>query len=325
MLSENSVSTPEQMLVDVLTAEEMSVYCVYEPDLVDPFPETPARVLARRGLLRRIQSTQAQVNRLQAMQYEAVAEFARKAEDRSAVARELALALAISPRMAENQIELAEALVSRLPETLKAMQRGEIDAYKAGRIHEPSAALTDEQAREVDAIMAGRIGRKDPTGLRRSATLAVAKVDPDGYAQRCARRRAQRGIELIPQGEGMVKLCANLPIEVGAAAYARIDAQARRRRKADTTKTLGQHRADLFADLLLKDTSGLTVGPKAEVFIYMDVYTWLNLNTKPAEMAGVSSRTGLHRPALREPCVTLSRHTAPIARSDVVLLPSASA
>ncbi|WP_285486868.1 DUF222 domain-containing protein, partial [Amycolatopsis taiwanensis] len=321
MSSQSSESVPEQMLVDVLAAEEMSVYCVYEPDLVDPFPETPARVLARRGLLRRIQSTQAEICRLQAMQYEAVAEFAGTAEDRSAVARELALALAVSPRAAENQIGLAEALVTRLPETLKAMRRGEIDAYKASKIHEPAAALTDEQAREVDAIMAGRIGRKDPSGLRRSTALAVAKVDPDGYARRCARRRARRGIELVPQGEGMVKLSANLPVEVGVAAYARIDAEARRRRKAGASKTLEQLRADVFAELLLKDTSGLTVGPKAEVFIYMDVYTWLNLNTQPAEMAGVSSRTGLHRPALREPCVTLSRHTAPIARSDVVLLP----
>ncbi|WP_169739667.1 DUF222 domain-containing protein [Amycolatopsis taiwanensis] len=281
--------------------------------------------LDRRGLLCRIQSVQSEINRLQAIQYEAVAAFAGKADDRSVVARELALALAVSPRMAENQIELAQALVSRLPETWKAMQRGEIDAYKASKIHEPTTTLSDEQAREVDAIMATRIDRKDPTGLRRSTALAVAKVDPDGYAHRCKRRRAQRRVELIPKGEGMVKLSANLPIEVGVAAYTRIDAEARRRRKTDTTKTLEQHRADVFAELLLKDTSGLTVGPKAEVFIYMDVYTWLNLNTKPAEMAGVSSRTGLHRPALREPCVTLSRHTAPIARSDVVLLPSASA
>ncbi|WP_285491613.1 DUF222 domain-containing protein, partial [Amycolatopsis taiwanensis] len=264
---------------------------------------------------------QSEINRLQAIQYEAVAAFAGKADDRSVVARELALALAVSPRMAENQIELAQALVPRLPETWKAMQRGAIDAYKASKIHEPTTTLSDEQAREVDAIMATRIDRKDPTGLRRSTALAVAKVDPDGYAHRCKRRRAQRRVELIPKGEGMVKLSANLPVEVGVAAYARIDAEARRRRKTDTTKTLEQHRADVFVELLLKDTSGLTVGPRAEVFIYMDVYTWLNLNTKPAEMAGVSSRTGLHRPALREPCVTLSRHTAPIARSDVVLLP----
>jgi uncharacterized protein DUF222 len=208
------------------TSGDAMPYYAYDPALTGPVDTTPVSQLDRRGMVRRLQSIQAAVNRLLGEQYETVAEFARTAPDRSVVGRELALALAIGPRAAESQIQLAQALVTRLPETLKAMQRGDIDAYKAGKIAEPTAMLDDEQAREVDAIMAGRIGRKDPTGLRRSTVLAVAKVDPDGYAKRCERRRAQRRVELIPQGEGMVRLCGDLPVEVGAAAYARIDAEA---------------------------------------------------------------------------------------------------
>lgn len=241
---------------------------------------------SRRQFLRTIQSLQEQMNRLAAEQLVAIAEFAKYADEPKGVPRELALGLSITRQRAENQVELARALTTRLPETLNAMRRGRIDGYKASKIHEPTMHLTDEQAREVDVIMGQRIERKTPEGLRRSTNLAVATVDPDGYAQRCRKRRQDRRVELLPLDDGMVKLSADLPVEVGVAAYARIDAEAHRRRKQDKSKTLEQHRADIFADLLLKDSSGVKVGPRAEIFVYLDFYTWLNLNIRPAEMAG---------------------------------------
>ena len=94
-------------------------------------------------------------------------------------------------------------------------------------------------------VMAARLSGKDPGGVRRSTNLAVARIDPDGHAERCYARRAQRKVELIPLDGGMVKLCGELPADAGAAAYARIDREARRRRRRDRTKTLDQHRADV--------------------------------------------------------------------------------
>jgi hypothetical protein len=252
------------------------------PDLPE-FPDIP---VSREGMLREMRFVQALANRLQARYFEVLARFTRAAEEPATVPQELALALAIGKQAAENQVDLAVALTTRLPWTLEAMRRGEVDGFKAGKIHEPTAMLTDEQAREVDAVMSTRVTGKDPGGLRRSATRAVAQVDPEGYAERCRARRAQRRVELVPLGEGMVKLCGDLPAEDGTAAYHRIDTEARRRRRRDKSKTLDQHRSEVYSDLLLTDNHGVRVGSRAEVFVYLDVETWLGLNDRPAELAG---------------------------------------
>lgn len=242
--------------------------------------------MSRGGLLRTAQRLQGLVNRMQAAQAEVVAEFDRTARQPSDVPLELSLGLSISKHTAQYQIGLAQALTTRLPNTLDAMRRGELDSYKASRIYEPTTTLSDEQAREVDKIIATRIAGKDPSGLRRSTNLAVAKVDPDGVAERCARRRAQRRVELIPMEDGMANLSSHLPVEDAVAAYTRITAEAKRRRLRDPSKTLDQHRAETVTDLLLKDDYGITAGPRAEVFIYLDLFTWLGLNNHAADMAG---------------------------------------
>jgi hypothetical protein len=252
------------------------------PDL----PEFPGIPVTREAMLRELKGVQRLVNRLQGRYFEVLARFTRAAEDPATVPQELALALAIGKQAAETQVELAGALATRLPRTLEAMRRGEIDGFKASRIHEPTMLLTDEQARKVDAVMAARLAGKDPGGLRRSVNLAVARIDPEGHAERCYARRAQRKVELIPLDDGMVRLCGDLPVEVGTAAYARIDREARRRRRRDRSKTLDQHRSDVYADLLLTDHHGVRVAPRAEVFVYMDVSTWLGLNDELAHMSG---------------------------------------
>ncbi|MFD2419544.1 HNH endonuclease signature motif containing protein [Amycolatopsis pigmentata] len=242
---------------------------------------------SRAGLLRMVQRLQAVVNQVQAAQLGAVAEFDRAAGQPSNVALELSLGLAISKRTAQYQIGLAHALVTRLPNTLEAMWRGEIDTYKASRVYEPTAMLSDEHARAVDAIMAARLAGKDPSSVRRSTNRAVARVDPDGHAERCARRRAQRRVELIPLDDGMANLSSHLPVEDAVAGYARIDIEAKRRRRRDKSRTLDQHRADVHTELLLAESPGVKSAPRAEVFLYMDMSTWLGLNNHPAEMAGM--------------------------------------
>ncbi|MFD2420995.1 HNH endonuclease signature motif containing protein [Amycolatopsis pigmentata] len=252
------------------------------PDL----PDFPGILVTREAMLREMKDVQKLMNRLQARHFEVLARFTRTAEEPATVPQELALALAMGKQAAENQVDLAMALAIRLPRTLEAMRRGDIDGFKAMKIHEPTVILTDEQARQVDAVMATRLNGKDPAGLRRSTNLAMARIDPEAHAERCYARRAQRKVELIPSDDGMVRLCGDLPAEVGTAAYTRIDREARRLRRRDKTKTLDQHRADVYAELLLTDNRGVYVGPRAEVYVYVDVMTWLGLDDQPAEMAG---------------------------------------
>src|SRR5438552_757914 len=137
------------------------------PEETTPDRPPPRPRHAKRGprLLRRLQKLRRAQNRLYAVELETVAELIHEAEEPTTVPQELALALAVGRHAAENEVALATALTTRLPETMNALRRGDIDGYKASKVHEPTVLLTDEQAREVDAVMATRLTGKDPGSI----------------------------------------------------------------------------------------------------------------------------------------------------------------
>ncbi|PRX49321.1 uncharacterized protein DUF222 [Prauserella shujinwangii] len=247
--------------------------------------ETLVPGVAEQGLLRRAEEFAAQVARYQALLLETLAEYRRLRGRARDVPQEVALVLAVTERAAARQLDLADALVTRLPRTLAALRRGEIDADKASKVHEPTACLTDEQAREVDARMAARLVGKNPPNLRAAVQRQVHRVDPEGAAVRARRRRAERRVELVHGEDGMATLVADLPVEVASSIYARLDRAARKLRVGGEVRTLDQLRADVLADTLLSGT-GLPAGPKADIHIYVDLATLAGLNTEPAEVAG---------------------------------------
>jgi hypothetical protein len=112
----------------------------------------------------------------------------------------------------------------------------------------------------------------------------VASVDPEGILRRCSARRSQRELRLQHRGEGMSALVAELPAEVAAAIYARIDAVARKRKTAGDGKTFDQLRADVFAERCLGNSSA--DGVRADVFVHIDAATLMALNEDPAWLAG---------------------------------------
>ncbi|PRX49154.1 uncharacterized protein DUF222 [Prauserella shujinwangii] len=227
----------------------------------------------------------ARIARLQALQLRAIAEHACLRGHGRDVAQEIALALSVTENAAARQLDLAQALTTRLPNTFAAMRRGDIDSYKAAKIHEPTAFLADEKAREVDSRMSGKLAGKNPSNLRVAVRRQVHQVDPEGAAERARRRRTERRVELVHGEDGMASLVANLPAEVAAGAYARLDRAARRLRGGGETRTLDQLRADVLADALLSDRA-VPPGPKADIHVYVDLTTLAGLNRRPAELAG---------------------------------------
>ncbi|WP_246127377.1 HNH endonuclease signature motif containing protein [Amycolatopsis rhizosphaerae] len=259
-----------------------------KPIVLTPLSSVSAPVgnLDRQGLLAEIVEARRHVNRWQARELAAIEAFAASAEGARGVAKELALELRMSERQAARQIALASALATRLPESFKAMFRGDLDPHRASKIAEPTAMLSDDLARKVDLLVADRICEKDAYAVRRCVNRVVANVDPNGYAKRSRERRRTRRVELRHEEDGMSSLRASLPAEVASSIYARVDRVARRLRGKRDHRTLDAIRADVFADLCLGDHKGRKVDPRAEVFIYLDFFTWLKLRDKPAEMAG---------------------------------------
>ncbi|MQA08178.1 MAG: DUF222 domain-containing protein [Pseudonocardiaceae bacterium] len=146
-------------------------------------------------------------------QGEMLAEFA---------ADELAVTLVQTPVEASNRMHHAQDLVTRLPATMARFSQGDLDARQAEAIREVTAPLSVEKAREVEARILEKAPHLTVGRLRQRLRYHVAKVDPDGAAERRRRRQRERTVELNPKDDGMASLYALLPAEHAQAAFHRI-------------------------------------------------------------------------------------------------------
>ncbi|OZM71876.1 HNH endonuclease [Amycolatopsis antarctica] len=222
-------------------------------------------------------------SRAEAVQVRAVARFAALSEDARGVAAEVALTLATTEHRAQRMVAHAQALTSRLPETLAALDTGVVDSYKASKIVDATNPLSDEHATAVDAAMVGRLDGRNPSSIRRAAVRQVVAVDPDGHAERARKRRLERSVQLVHQDDAMSTLIADLPADTATAVYARVDRIAKTLRGGGETRTLEQLRADVFAELCLGHRTAET---RTEVFVHVAATTLAGVDDHPAELPG---------------------------------------
>nr|WP_246361276.1 HNH endonuclease signature motif containing protein [Haloechinothrix aidingensis] len=208
------------------------------------------------------------------------------------VADEAALELRVSRHTAALRLHRARQLTQRMPRVLAAMEAGQIEAHAAGRVVEATDTVEDQRARQVDTQLAekldsGRVSATNPANLARAARRLVEQADPEGQATRARQARAGRKVELLPGEDGLSTLAAELPAEVAASAYARIDAMAHRARHRGDERTLDQLRADIHATLLLGQDPDVAVPEAAAtVFLHMPVDAALGMTDTGCELSG---------------------------------------
>ncbi len=195
-------------------------------------------------------------------------------------------------------VAAADALTTRLPRTLDLLDQGKVSGFGAMKVAAATVWLSDENALAADAVLGDRLAGKNCEQIRKAASHVAATVDREGADKRAEHSREGRRLA-VRQGEtGVASIeVEDGPVEKVNAAYTRIDRAARALKTGDETRTLDQLRADVALDLLLSGRGG--VSERTEVFLYMDLFTYLGLNGDPAEMAGHG-----HLPA------TLARHIA---------------
>ncbi|RSN28678.1 HNH endonuclease [Amycolatopsis sp. WAC 01416] len=224
------------------------------------------------------------LRRTQGRQVRALADFAARGGSRRSVTEEVALRFSVTRNHAFLLVETSCALVARLPNTLAALERGDIDLYKASKVMQLTREVSDEVAAQVDAWLAKRLADRDPVSIRRSVRYAVQKFDPGGYQERATKKRALRHISLEHNDETMSTISAYLPTEVASSVYASMSRAARARRNKDKSRTLDQHRADIFGErLLAEDGHGK---PRAHIHVYVDFLTLVGARNDPATLAG---------------------------------------
>ncbi|WP_344867510.1 DUF222 domain-containing protein [Amycolatopsis ultiminotia] len=243
------------------------------------------RRLRPEQLMAVIKESSAEIARLQALQLHCLAGMRRRRSDARELASELALTLHITDNRAGAMIVAAEALAERLPRTFRLMDRGQLDMYRAMKVTDGTSWLSDHNARIVDVLLENRLANKNPTQIRRATAYAAMKIDSAGATNRTSQRRAERRVVLHHQAEGISQLSVdNTSTDKANAAYSRIDRIARALKNGDEKRTLDQLRADVALDLLLSGKGG--AAGKVEVFLYLDLETYLGLNDNPAELAG---------------------------------------
>lgn len=234
------------------------------------------------------QAASAGIARLEAVRFRALAQLNRHRDGARSVTQEVAFALSVTDNHAGALVATADAVTTRLPRTLELMDQGKLAGFGAMKVATATAWLSDEDARAVDALLEDRIPGKNPDQIRKAANHAANTVDPDGAGARTEHHREGRRLTLRHGETGVASIeVEDAPVEKAAAAYQRIDRAARALNTRDETRTLDQLRADVALDLLLSGQGGTS--ERSEVFLYMDLFTYLGFNNDPAELAGHGS------------------------------------
>lgn len=157
-------------------------------------------------------------------------------------AAEFGVALGLGAGGADRLVATSAALATRLPDTLAAVDLGEVSWQKAITLAERTVGLTPEQARQVEALVLPAAADRTPARHADAVRRAVDRVDPEGAANR--RRLAASDIALIRThvGDGMGELFARLPSEELDAVWTAADAWARRAKASGDGRTLDQLR-----------------------------------------------------------------------------------
>ena len=165
---------------------------------------------------------------------------------------ELSLALTLTGRSADAYLDFAVELATKLPETMAALEAGQIDIIRARIIAEATHVLSTEHTAAVEERIFPRAGQQTSGQLRAALARAVLAADPG--AARARREEAQRDARVLRWREdaGTAALCGrDLPSADVLAADQRISARARDLRSAGVTGTLDELRARAYLDYLL--------------------------------------------------------------------------
>ena len=236
----------------------------------------------------------------------------RSLADRSLAARsyeaEIACALHISERAAQNLIGMGAALAGQLPSTLAALSNGDISYRHAQIMVDQTAGLDAEATAELESVVLERAKTSSPPRFTALVRKARERRHPGSIQARHVLALADRTVTLDPDRDGMSWLSALLPSAQAAAIFDKLTtaglALARNAKERGDERTLSQKRADLLAMALLRpgsaESTSLDVpseddseafarwfrGIRAEVVVTVPVLSLLGRDTTPAELDG---------------------------------------
>jgi hypothetical protein len=197
---------------------------------------------------------------------------------------EIALARREAPHEGRRKLRLARALMTDLPHTLAALERGDLNERRAEIIATETSDLTRDQRRGVDTVIAPAIDGLGDADLRDLVRREVLRRDEEGWFARHARARTRRRVSGRILGDGMGQLTAILPATDVSAIMTSLDATADRARATGDDRT----RAQVVADTLVQRLGGpsATAPTAVALKVVLGAETLLGCNDDPGYVAG---------------------------------------
>ncbi len=260
--------------------------------LVDVPPTTPSV-----DLLARAVGWEQVVAMAQAAQARTLAELVARGEvGPFRLVDELQAALSCSAYQAQRMVGRSEGLAAH-PRLADELSSGDLDLRRVEAILD--ALPVGGDPRRWDGVVEAAVEDApllSPPALRRLAEKLVIAAEPAQAETRCARARADRGLELQPVGNGMALLTALLPAPAAVTVFTVVDALAGTAREAGDERDVHQRRADAFTGIFdtIAATGTLPDGTalprkhrrRAEVQVTVAATTLLGLDELPGELAG---------------------------------------
>jgi hypothetical protein len=150
--------------------------------------------------------------------------------------------------------ELADAvqLWNWLPGTVAAMESGTIDLPRAAAIAHGARGLPDDLLPVYEDTVLPGAGNILKESLQARIRRIRSELHPESLTVRHEKEMEGRGVSFFPQQDGMAELYIRTSADKALLIYNLLQEHAKSLKTADETRTLGQLRADVLADLLLK-------------------------------------------------------------------------
>jgi hypothetical protein len=187
------------------------------------------------------------------------------------VGSEVALARRCCPTLGDRYVGLARALVHEMPETMAALERGEIGEWLAVEVTRETATLTREDRARVDSRLGGTLARLSPRAAARAARRVAAELDAGSVIRRMETAVASRRVSVRPAPDGMAYLTVLAPLRevVGAHAALQRRAQCVVGGQAPEEAPDGRGAGAVMADTATRLLSGRAVGEVQPVEVHL--------------------------------------------------------
>jgi hypothetical protein len=235
------------------------------------------------------------------------------------VSAELGTAMRVGDRTVQRRIDDAHTLVTRFAATFDAWRAGRIDRQHVMTIVDEGVVLVDDAPRKEYEALVLAVAEVESAGrMREIARVVAARIDPEATARRRTAALRGRDVRAIDLDDGMARLLADLPAPLVHAIMDRLtefarsvdDAQGQRpadgepdadpaadaepQAHGEPPRTLGEIRADVFADLLLTSTptghhdadGNALTGIRGQVNVTIPLATAAGLGEEPALLSG---------------------------------------